>query len=458
MSMRKLHIDTVRQDRISGTVDWQQKSYTITTAGTHTLKWRYTKNGGVTGGSDCAWVDYVQSPSPTDWLTITYAYDSAGRRIEKAYDGQTVMKYLYDGGHIIAEYDGNNSLLHKYIYGPGVDQPICMVDAENSNATYYYHFDGLGSVMALTNSAGSVVNLYEYSVYGEVSASDPNHPNRFLFTGREFDKDTGLYYYRARYYNPYIGRFLQTDPAGDGMNAYAYCANNPLCCTDPSGLFRLIYVNGVNASTTMSATVEACLARVSKLCAAQIQQIDAWLGGPLGCQTHEPSVYVCPLGARLIWLKGFLVQIMQGIAGTAPLGIEWRPLLPTTREATFVPERTSLYMGSIDGYQDLSSPLLRRGVPYPSIAYNSYWFWECTDPKWEHEWDYVTLHELAHYYGVPDAGDKTFYSAYTIGDLAIVNFSATTAYKYLRPDCLKCSCTDGGVDLFCRIHGAVVDK
>ena len=187
------------------------------------------------GGSDCAWVDYVQSPSPTDWLTITYGYDSAGRRIEKAYDGQTVMKYLYDGGHIIAEYDGTDSLLHKYIYGPGVDQPICMIDVADSNATYYYHFDGLGSVIALTNSAGSVVNLYEYSVYGEVSATDPNHPNRFLFTGREFDADTGLYYYRARYYNPYIARFLQTDPAGDAMNPYVYCGNDPLGAIDPSG-------------------------------------------------------------------------------------------------------------------------------------------------------------------------------------------------------------------------------
>jgi RHS repeat-associated protein len=234
-------IDSVRQARISGTTDWQGQSYTITGSGTHTLKWRYTKNSSGSGGSDCAWVDYVQSPSPTDWLTITYAYDSAGRRIEKAYDGQTVMKYLYDGSQIIAEYDGNNTLLHKYIYGPGIDQPICMIDVEHNSATYYYHFDGLGSVVALTNSAGSVVNLYEYSIFGEVSASDPNHPNRFMFTGREFDKDTGLYYYRARYYNPYIGRFLQTDPAGDGMNGYAYCQNSPINAVDPLGLRALLY-------------------------------------------------------------------------------------------------------------------------------------------------------------------------------------------------------------------------
>jgi RHS repeat-associated protein len=222
--------------------------------------------GRGSGGSDCAWVDYVQSPSPTDWLTITYGYDSAGRRIEKAYDGQTVIKYFYDGSHIIAEYDGSGSLRMKSEarntksetnskhestktetrpLGTGLAWDfgfwslgfVSSFDIRISDLTpYYSHFDGLGSVVALTNSAGSVVNLYEYSVYGQVAASDPNHPNRFLFTGREFDKDTGLYYYRARYYNPYLARFLQTDPASQGVNWYAYCGNSPTGATDPSGM------------------------------------------------------------------------------------------------------------------------------------------------------------------------------------------------------------------------------
>ena len=139
----------------------------------------------------------------------SYIYDAAGRRVERKCNGVTLVKYVYDGDHCIAEYDGSGQLLRKYIYGPGVDQPICMIDVADSYAgTYYYHFDALGSVTALTDSSGDTVEVYEYGVYGQVGATDANHPNRFLFTGREYDKETGLYYYRARYYNPQIGRFL----------------------------------------------------------------------------------------------------------------------------------------------------------------------------------------------------------------------------------------------------------
>jgi RHS repeat-associated protein len=232
MVARKAHIGDVQSDYITGDTGWEAKSYTLTRSGTHTLRWRCIKNSSGTSGSDCGWVDYVQTPVPADWQTITYTYDPSGRRIAKSYDGQTVAKYLYDGPSLIAEYDGFDNLLRKYIYGPGIDQPICMIDVADANETYYYHFDGLGSVVALTDDAGDTVEVYEYSIFGEVSASDPNHPNPFMFTGREFDKETGLYYYRARYYNPYIGRFLQTDPAGSG---YGYCGNDPVGSIDPSG-------------------------------------------------------------------------------------------------------------------------------------------------------------------------------------------------------------------------------
>ncbi len=238
--------DTLRYGCESG--EWEQFSWAVTGAGTHTLKWVYRRNSQSTAGTgyvdDVGWTGSLPAlpppePAATNWRYLEYTYDASGRRIEKKYDYETVTKYVYDGDHCIAEYNAYNQLKRKYIYGPGVDQPICLIDSMTSPAvTSYYHFDALGSVTALTNSSGNTVEVYEYDVYGRVGATDANHPNRILFTGREYDKETGLYYYRARYYNPQIGRFLQTDPVGyeAGMNLYRYCRNNSVNSTDPFGL------------------------------------------------------------------------------------------------------------------------------------------------------------------------------------------------------------------------------
>ena len=149
----------------------------------------------------------------------------------------TTTKYCYDGAQVIAEYEGG-TLVRKFVYGPGIDEPIAMIAVDGETETwYYYHFDGLGSVAALSDEDGDVVESYSYDVFGEPSASS-SIGNPYMFTGRRWDEETGLYYYRARMYSAVLGRFLQPDPIGyaGGLNLHAYCGNNPVNWIDPWGL------------------------------------------------------------------------------------------------------------------------------------------------------------------------------------------------------------------------------
>jgi hypothetical protein len=103
----EFYVDDVLKGAISGEQAWDDVSFPVTGSGTHTLKWRYAKGSEDSEGDDSGWVDYVQwsgqVPQPQSWTEIEYVYDASGRRIEKKYDGATVLKYIYDGDHCIAE-------------------------------------------------------------------------------------------------------------------------------------------------------------------------------------------------------------------------------------------------------------------------------------------------------------------------------------------------------------------
>ncbi len=181
----------------------------------------------------------------------SFKYDYLGRRISKSVamsHEPRAMSYVYDGDNLIAEYDSNGTLLNKYIYGSGIDELLSAMSYEPS-AKYYFHSDALGSIIDITDNTGSLVEHYEYDVFGSFKIFSMSHEpramsligNSFYFTGREWDSEINLYYYRARFYDPKLGKFLQTDPMGyaAGINLYLYCQNNVINLIDPLGLWEV---------------------------------------------------------------------------------------------------------------------------------------------------------------------------------------------------------------------------
>jgi RHS repeat-associated protein len=122
----------------------------------------------------------------------------------------------------------------RYSQTDDIDEPLAML---RSSATSYYQADGLGSVTSLSNGAGALAQTYTFDSFGKQTASSGSVVNPFQYTGRELDSETGLYYYRARYYDPSVGRFIGEDPIrfSGGINFYAYAENRPLYFIDPLG-------------------------------------------------------------------------------------------------------------------------------------------------------------------------------------------------------------------------------
>jgi RHS repeat-associated protein len=198
---------------------------------------------------------------------VSYAYDVLGRRMEKKVwvkdspSGTYTRRYVYDGDNIFAEYDGNNNLLAKYTHSPlspddileneittvGVAAGLAQTEGKS-----HYLKDAIGTITDIVDSNGVVIQRYDYQVFGKIASikdangnditQNPKIKTSFSFTGREWDQESSLYYYRARYYDPGVGRFLQVDPDPGKrvspisvINRYIYAANGPTIFSDPSG-------------------------------------------------------------------------------------------------------------------------------------------------------------------------------------------------------------------------------
>lgn len=168
----------------------------------------------------------------TNGSTLTFGYDGFGRRVRKGTIG-----YLHDGDDLFMELDGAGGPVAEYGYLPGVDQPT---NVTRGGVTYYFTRDEVSNnVNGLVRASdNAVVAQYGYSPFGQMeTGSFDGVGNPLRFASREFDSETGLYYFRARYYDPPVGRFISEDPIGlnGGANLYSYAKNDPVNGSDPTG-------------------------------------------------------------------------------------------------------------------------------------------------------------------------------------------------------------------------------
>jgi RHS repeat-associated protein len=223
----------------------------------------YDANGNLTndGTNTYTWDARNRLTAISGGLSASFVYDGLGRRISKTVNGVTTQ-FLYDGNDIIAEFGSTGTV--TYLRGLNIDEPFVRISSASAE---YYHQDALGSTLALTNQTGAVQASYQYEAFGKTTVTGTSS-NPFQFTGREND-GTGLSYYRARYFNSGLARFLSEDPilapfnplalgvcrltndmvwllpgmirtpsarTPQQLNPYVYVTNNSLRFTDPFGL------------------------------------------------------------------------------------------------------------------------------------------------------------------------------------------------------------------------------
>ena len=193
-------------------------------------------NDSVTHGDTFTWDAENRLTSATvDSATTGFAYNGDGLRDSLTYDSNTTT-FTWDVNASVPQVldDGN----FRYVYGLGL-----ISEVDNSDNTYYYLSDGLGSTAALTDDSGALENTYEYDAFGAIRDSSGSQDNGFTFTGEQTDASTGLEYLRARYYDPQTGRFMSRDPLAAipfwPEHAYTYVGSNPANLVDPYGLCLL---------------------------------------------------------------------------------------------------------------------------------------------------------------------------------------------------------------------------
>jgi RHS repeat-associated protein len=184
----------------------------------------------------------VEKIKAGDRATVEYTYNGDGLRTRKVVRSwkdsyaEKVTNYLYDRQHVVLETDASEQMIVRYVRGINY---IARVDG--SDKFSYYLYNGHGDVVQTVSASGVIENQYDYDVFGNPTLTVEEYGNAIRFAGEFLDDETGLYYLRSRYYDPYTGRFTTEDTyAGReedplSLNRYTYVLNNPLTYLDPTG-------------------------------------------------------------------------------------------------------------------------------------------------------------------------------------------------------------------------------
>jgi RHS repeat-associated protein len=216
---------------------------------TATASYVYDNNGNLVSKTDSlgtttlTWNEENQltQVAVPNGLTANYKYDGLGRRIQRTTSTGANERYIYDGADVLIDLNADWSVAATYFNGPGIDNHLRQTSA--TTGVSYFLTDHLGSTAGLTDGSGNLVETETYDSFGNGGGSTRT---RYGYTGRERDPDAGLLYYRARFYDPKVGRFISEDPTGlaAGINQYGYAAANPLSFVDPQGLDIVVIENG----------------------------------------------------------------------------------------------------------------------------------------------------------------------------------------------------------------------
>ncbi|MEK6858361.1 MAG: RHS repeat-associated core domain-containing protein [Nanoarchaeota archaeon] len=290
----------------------------------------YDANGNLIQGFD-KYFEYdglnrlteVRESDENGVLLEQYFYDSVGNRIKKiTYNGAQNETTYYIDKNFVQVVNSSGTFNYTYYYADG----LLLAAKDPSGKKQFYHPDHLGSTNLITNESGQIIENTIYSPYGEVT--DEGQESRYLFTGKEFDRSTDLYYYGARYYDPITNHFIQPDSQiqdvynPQDLNRYSYARNNPYRYTDPSGNAVNLVTGAIGA--TIGGGASFIISVISQYSSTgQVNWADAGKDTAAGLVAGGVSGLTFGAGAVLLGgeLSSGSIMILMGASGSLGSGV-----------------------------------------------------------------------------------------------------------------------------------------